>query len=141
MRPLRSLLTAAALVLAAAPAAAQSIPPAAQGVAHGDYHLGLLNDSQRADLMRRLDSYAVVEVFLRACGRPPALERRIRHIVSGCIRPDSIETLAGHYRRAVASRENLRWDCVSTGGRQMIEKSETAIRLTVADLTRLCRRE
>jgi hypothetical protein len=131
----------AALAAPAAPAAAQTIPPAAQGVSHGNYHLGLLNDSQRAELMRRLDSYAVVEVFLRACGRPPALERRVRHIISGCIRQDSIETLAGHYRRAIASRESLRWDCVSTGGRQMIEKSENAIRLTVADLTRLCRRD
>lgn len=141
MRPLRSLLTCAALAVATAPAVAQSLPPAAQGITHGNYHLGLLNDSQRADLIRRLDSYAVVEVFLRACGRPPALEHRVRHIVSGCIRQDSIETLAGHYRRAIASRASLRWDCVSIGGRQMIEKSENAIRLTVADLTRLCRRQ
>jgi hypothetical protein len=141
MRILRPFLTAAAITLAAVPAAAQPVAPAAQQMSHGNYHLGLLNDSQRGDLMRRLDSYAVVEVFLSACGRPPALERRIRHIVSGCIRQDSIETLARHYRRAIASRANLNWDCVSTGGRQMIEKSENAIRLTVADLTRLCRRE
>jgi hypothetical protein len=139
MRPLRSFLIVAALAASALPAAAQTasmqVPPGGRG----SYHLGLLNDSQRTELMSRIDRYAVVEVFLRACGRPPALERQVRRAITGCIRQDSIETLAGHYRRAISSRANLRWDCVSASGRQMIEKSETAIRLTVAEITQLCR--
>jgi hypothetical protein len=141
MRLIRPLLLAAAFALAALPAAAQTVEPASVPRAtHGAYHLGLLNDAQRAELLRRVDSYAVVEVFLKACGRPPALERRFRRIVAGCIRADSIETLASLYRRAIASRANLRWDCVSASGRSMIAKSEDAIRLTVADIARLCSR-
>jgi hypothetical protein len=140
MRPLRPLFLAAALVLAALPAAAQTAEPASvQRPTHGAYHLGLLSEPQRTELLRRIDSYAVVEVFLKACGRPPALESRFRRLVAGCIRADSVETLAGLYRRAIASRANLRWDCVSPSGRSMIAKSEDAIRLTVADIARLCR--
>jgi hypothetical protein len=145
MRLIQPVLLAAALVfsalaLGALPVAAQTVEPAsAQRPTHGAYHLGLLSEPQRAELLRRVDSYAVVEVFLKACGRPPALESRFRRLVAGCIRADSIQTLASLYRRAVASRANLRWDCVSTSGRTMIARSEEAIRLTVADIARLCR--
>lgn len=133
MNRLRSVLIAALLAAVASPALAQS--PSA-----GAYHLELLSASQRADLLRRVDSYAVVEVFLRSCGRPPALESRLRRIVTGCIRQDSVDTLASHFRRALAARAALRWDCRSANGRRMIARSEHAIRLTVTDLTRLCRR-
>lgn len=121
-------------IAAASPAAAQSAPSG------GAYSLDLLTPAQRADLSKRVDSYAVVEVFLRACGRPPALETRFRRVASGCIRADTVRILTAEYRRAIAARAGLRWDCRSPAGRRMIARSEQAIRLTFADLGRLCRR-
>lgn len=132
MRPLPLLILLTAL--ASSPAAAQSPPGGAA------YSLDLLSPAQRADLSKRVESYAVVEVFLRACGRPPALEARFRRVASGCIRADTIRTLTGEYRRAISARAGLRWDCRSAAGRRMIARSEHAIRLTFADLGRLCRR-
>ena len=107
---------------------------------HGAYSLDLLSPSQREDVMKRVDSYALVEVFLRACGRPPELESRFRGAAAGCIQPQTIATLTGQYRRALAARAALRWDCRSANGRRMIARSEHAIRLTFTDLNRLCRR-
>lgn len=103
------------------------------------YHLGQLTAAQRDDLMQHLDRYAAVEVFLKACGRPPALEARFRRLVAGCVRPDSLDTLAGAYRRALASRAHLRWDCHSEAGRRMIERCEASIRTTAEEVGRLCR--
>jgi hypothetical protein len=123
----------AALILAAIAAA----PARAEG--GQGYHLGMLPETYRSQLMQRVDSYALVETFLKACGRPPALESRLRRLVRGCIAPSTVNTLAQAYRRALAARAHHRWDCVSASGRQMIARSEHAIRLTVADVTRLCR--
>ncbi|MGQ3354672.1 MAG: hypothetical protein ACT6XY_15330 [Phreatobacter sp.] len=105
----------------------------------GGFGLALLSPGQHADVMKRVESYAVLETFLKACGRPPALEVRLRRLVRGCIEPATVNTLAQHFRRAVAARAHHRWDCVSSSGRQMISRSEEAIRMTVADVTRLCR--
>ncbi|MGU9978582.1 hypothetical protein ACJ4V0_00940 [Phreatobacter sp. HK31-P] len=116
-------------------------PAAAQATQmHGAFSLNLLSPAQRADVMKRVDSYALVEVFLRACGRPPALESRFRRAAAGCIQPQTITTLTGQYRRALSARGGLRWDCRSANGRRMIARSEHAIRLTFTDLNRLCRR-
>jgi hypothetical protein len=136
LRPARLTALAAASLLLAGILAASS-PAAAES--EGPYHLGMLSEAQRADLFRRIDSYAVVEVFLNACGRRPALESRVRRIVAGCIRAASLNTITAHYRQALASRAALRWDCHSANGRRMIARSEHAIRLTIADLSRYCR--
>lgn len=105
----------------------------------GGFGLALLSPGQHADVMKRVESYAVLETFLKACGRPPALESRLRRLVRGCIEPATVNTLAQHFRRALAVRAHYRWDCVSSGGRQMITRSENAIRTTAADVTSLCR--
>ncbi|QCK84775.1 hypothetical protein E8L99_02750 [Phreatobacter aquaticus] len=123
-------------VLGVAATLAMATPARAEG--QQAYHLGMLPETYRGQLMQRVDSYALVETFLKACGRPPALESRLRRLVRGCIEPATVNMLAQHYRRALAARAHHRWDCVSASGRQMIARSEDAIRLTVADVTRLC---
>lgn len=134
LAPLLVLAGCLTLALLPKPAAAQATQM------HGAYSLDLLSPSQREDLMKRVDSYALVEVFLRACGRPPALESRFRRAAAGCIQPQTITTLTSQYRRAIAARSALRWDCRSANGRRMIARSEHAIRMTFTDLNRLCRR-
>ena len=119
-------------------AAALAVATPAHAEGEQGYHLGMLPETYRGQLMQRIDSYALVETFLKACGRPPALESRLRRLVRGCVAPSAVNTLAQHYRRALAARAHHRWDCVSASGRQMIARSEDAIRLTVADVTRLC---
>ena len=134
--PARALLTA---LLLAAGLALSPVPAVAQE-AEAHYHLDMLSAAQRSELFRRIDSYALVEVFLNSCGRRPALERRLRRIVAGCIRQSSVNTIAAHYRRALAARAALRWDCRSSVNRPMIARSEHAIHATVTDIARLCRR-
>ena len=128
----RLLLALSLLALACATAPVRAEP-------NLSYHLGQLTAAQRDDLMQRLERYAAIEVFLKACGRPPALESRFRQLVAGCVRPDALETLAVSYRRAIASRAHLRWDCESEAGRRMIERCETSIRTTTEEVGRLCR--
>lgn len=141
MRPYRSCLPVAAALAGCLTVALPSRPAAAQATQmHGTYSLDLLSPAQRDDVMKRVDSYALVEVFLRACGRPPALESRFRRAAAGCIQPQTIATLTSQYRRAMSARAGLRWDCRSANGRRMIARSEHAIRLTFTDLGRLCRR-
>jgi hypothetical protein len=137
MRPARHVLAVLfSFILSGAPVG----PAHAQGrPSGGGFGLALLSPGQHADVMRRVESYAVLETFLKACGRPPALESRMRRLVRGCIEPATVNSLARHFRRALAARAHQRWDCVSSSGRQMITRSEEAIRMTVADVTRLCR--
>lgn len=124
-----------AMLLSSAPVS----PARAEGrPSGGGFGLALLSPGQHADVMKRVDSYALLETFLKACGRPPALESRFRRLVRGCIEPGTVNTLAQHFRRSLAARAHHRWDCVSASGRQMIARSEEAIRTTVADVTRLC---
>ncbi|WP_296577665.1 hypothetical protein [Phreatobacter sp.] len=124
-----------AMLLSSAPVS----PAQAEGrPSGGGFGLALLSPGQHADVMKRVESYAQLETFLKACGRPPALESRFRRLVRGCIEPATVNTLAQHFRRALAVRAHYRWDCVSASGRQMIARSEEAIRTTVADVTRLC---
>ncbi|MDP3546449.1 MAG: hypothetical protein Q8S29_09745, partial [Phreatobacter sp.] len=122
MRPSRFRLPIApALALAGLLMAATAPHPAAAQATqmHGAFSLDLLSPAQRTDVMKRVDSYALVEVFLRACGRPPALESRFRRAAAGCIQPQTIPTLTGQYRRALSARGGLRWDCRSANGRRM----------------------
>jgi hypothetical protein len=141
MRPHRSCLPVAAVLALAGWLTAAATPARAQATQmHGAFSLDLLSPAQREDVMKRVDSYALVEVFLRACGRPPALENRFRRAAAGCIQPQTIATLTSQYRRAISARAGLRWDCRSANGRRMIARSEHAIRLTFTDLGRLCRR-
>lgn len=124
--------------LATAPAGAQTI--VAVSPEEGHYRLEMLSADQRRQLLEHVERYAIVEAFLKACGRRPALESRFRQIVRGCIHSQSVNTIASHFRRAVSSRAGLRWDCTSPDGRRMIARTEQAIQATVADVSRLCRR-
>lgn len=141
-RALRSALAAALLVagasVATGPATAQAVAPAT--VPEGQYRLEMLSSDQRRQLLEHVERYAIVEAFLKACGRRPALENRFRRLVQGCIHAQSVNTIAGHFRRAVSSRARLRWDCTSADGRRMIARTEQAIQATAADVSRLCRR-
>lgn len=126
------------LALASVPATAQTVASAPP--AEGHYRLEMLSSDQRRLLLEHVERYAIVEAFLKACGRRPALENRFRRIVQGCIHSQSVNTIAGHFRRAVSTRARLRWDCSSADGRRMIARTEQAIQATVADVSRLCRR-
>lgn len=141
-RALRSALAAATVLiligLATPPAGAQTV--AAVSPDEGHYRLEMLSSDQRKQLLDHVERYAIVEAFLKACGRRPALESRFRQIVRGCIHSQSVNTIASHFRRAVSSRARLRWDCTSADGRRMIARTEQAIQATVADVSRLCRR-
>lgn len=122
-------------LLALAPVA--TTPAAAQS---GGYSLDMLTEHQRGEVMRRVDSYALLETFLKACGRPPRLEARFRRTAAGCVAPQSMNVLAAEFRRSLARRAGFRWDCVSAGGRRMIARSEEAIAKSFADLAQVCRR-
>ncbi len=141
-RTLRSVPAAAViafgLAAASGPATAQSV--ASVPSTEGHYRLEMLSSDQRQQLLQHVERYAVVEAFLKACGRRPALETRFRRLVQGCIHAQSVNTIAGHFRRAVSSRARLRWDCTSPDGRRMIARTEQAIQATAADVSRLCRR-
>jgi len=122
-------LVAFALV-ATTPAASQS----------AGYSLDMLTEHQRGEVMRRVDSYALLETFLKACGRPPRLEARFRRTAAGCVAPQSMGVLAAEFRRSLARRAGFRWDCHSADGRRMIARSEEAISRSFADLAQVCRR-
>ncbi|QCI64418.1 hypothetical protein [Phreatobacter stygius] len=132
---LRSLIIAAlslvAIGLAGAPARAQS---------QGTYRLDMLTAGQKDQLFQRVDRYALVESFLTACGRPPALELRVRRIVRGCVAPNSLEVVAAHFRRSLAARSAARWNCETDEARRMIARSEQTLRLAFDDLARACSR-
>lgn len=117
------------------------LAPAGPAVAQaGGYSLSMLTEPQREEVMRRVDAYARIETFLKACGRPPGLESRFRRAAAGCVASQSMNVLAAEFRRSLARRSGFRWDCHSAAGRQMIARSEAAIAKSFADLAEACRR-
>ncbi|MCZ8313268.1 hypothetical protein [Phreatobacter sp.] len=132
-----SLLPIASLAGLIALALVTTKPAAAQS---SGYSFDMLTDHQRGEVMRRVDSYALLETFLKACGRPPRLEARFRRTAAGCVTPQSMSILAAEFRRSLARRAGFRWDCHSAGGRRMIARSEEAIARSFADLSQVCRR-
>ncbi len=126
----------AALSLAPASLAA----PPVQAQSHESYRLDMLTPGQKELLFQRVDSYAHVESFLKFCGHPPALERRVRRTVQGCVAPASLEVIAAHFRRSLAARAATRWNCDTDEARRMITRSEQALETAFIDLKRACER-
>lgn len=124
-------LSLAAASLAASPVRAQS---------HETYRLDMLTPGQKELLFQRVDSYAHVESFLKFCGRPPALERRVRRTVQGCVAPATLEVIAAHFHRSLAARAATRWNCETDEARRMVVRSEQALEAAFADLKRACSR-
>src|SRR5438552_3834729 len=61
-----------------------------------------LSQAQVQDLWRRADNYALAEVFLRQCGSPSHVERRMMLAARDCIEARALNRVAAYFRRKVA---------------------------------------
>ena len=98
LRRAMGLLTAVGLLFLAGfgPPAPAPLPPVAEPAKLG---FSYLSPEQQKDLWRRADDYALAEVFLKACGSPPYIERRMRMAVRDCIEARALDRVmrAGRY--------------------------------------------
>ena len=75
-----------------APQALSSVEPAKLG-------FGYLTAAQVKDLWRRADTYAMAEAFLKQCGSPSYVERRMRLAARDCIEARALDRVAAYFRR------------------------------------------
>src|ERR1700759_5061737 len=61
-----------------------------------------LTPVQYKDLWRRADDYAMAEAFLKQCGRPSFVERRMWLAAKDCIEAQALGRVAAYFRRKLA---------------------------------------
>ena len=61
-----------------------------------------LSQAQVQDLWRRADNYALAEAFLKQCGAPSFVERRMILAARDCVEARALNRVAAYFRRKVA---------------------------------------
>jgi hypothetical protein len=139
MRRTRELLTAFGLLLLAgfAPPALAPSPPAAEPAKLG---FSYLSPEQQKDLWRRADDYALAEVFLKTCGSPPYIERRMRMAVRDCIEARALDRVAAYFRRKVAEFSSKHtFACDTDHSKALVKSIRGKVDRAVEEVRSMCR--
>ena len=101
VRRVGSLLAGAGLLFAAGfgPLAIPPSPPMSEPAKLG---FSSLSQAQMQDLWRRADNYALAEAFLKQCGAPSFVERRMFMAARDCIEARALNRVAAYFRKKVA---------------------------------------
>ena len=76
-----------------------SAPPKSEPAKLG---FSYLSQAQVQDLWRRADNYALAEAFLKQCGAPSFVERRMILATRNCVEARALNRVATYFRKKVA---------------------------------------
>jgi hypothetical protein len=139
MRLMGELLAALALLLLAGfgPPGIGPLPPAAEPAKLG---FSYLSAAQQKDLWRRADDYALAEAFLRACGSPPHIERRMRLAARDCIEARALDRVAAYFRRKVAEfTAKHTFACDTEQSKALVKTIRSKVDKAVEEVRSMCR--
>lgn len=134
-----SLLAGVGLLFAAGfgPLATRPAPPISQPAKLG---FSYLSQAQMQDLWRRADNYALAEAFLKQCGAPSFVERRMIWAARDCIEARALNRVAAYFRRKVArlSAERV-FLCDTEQSKALVKSTRAQIDRDVAEVRSMCR--
>ena len=119
----------------APPPPRSSQPPVQQAKLGFSY----LSDSQVKDLWRRADAYAEAEAFLKQCGSPSHIERRMMLAARDCIEVRALHRVGGYFRRKVAEFSKRTFICDSPEAKRLLKRARDQIDRDVAEVRSMCR--
>lgn len=98
-----------------------------------------LSDAQVKDLWRRADAYAEAEAFLKQCGSPSHVERRMMLAARDCIEMRALQRVAGYFRRKMTEFSTRTFICDSTEAKRLLKRARDQIDKDVAEVRSMCR--
>jgi len=111
--------------------------PLAQPVKLG---FSYLSQAQMKDLWRRADNYAMAEAFLRQCGSPSHIERRMMLAARDCIEARALNRVAGYFRKKVAELTSKHaFVCDTDQSKALVKSTRAQIDRDVAEVRSMCR--
>ncbi len=116
-----------------APETQSPVEPAKLGFAY-------LTAAQLKDLWRRADTYAMAEAFLKQCGSPSFVERRMRLAARDCIEARALDRVAAYFRRKLAEFSGKHaFVCDTDHSKALIKDTRRRIDNDVAEVRSMCR--
>jgi len=99
-----------------------------------------LSQAQMKDLWRRADNYAMAEAFLRQCGSPSHIERRMMLAARDCIEARALNRVAAYFRKKVAELTSKHtFVCDTDQSKALVKSTRAQIDRDVAEVRSMCR--
>jgi hypothetical protein len=99
-----------------------------------------LSQAQLQDLWRRADNYALAEAFLRQCGSPSFVERRMILAARDCIEARALNRVAAYFRKKVAELGSGHvFLCDTDQSKALIKSTRARIDRDVEEVRSMCR--
>ena len=98
-----------------------------------------LTPEQVADLWKRADRYAEAEAFLRKCGQPSHIERRMWQAAGPCIEEEALRKVATYFRaRVLQFGQQKQFVCGTPEARKVIGAVRAKIDSDVEEVRGMC---
>lgn len=99
-----------------------------------------LSQAQVQDLWRRADNYALAEAFLKQCGAPSHIERRMILAARDCIEARALNRVAAYFRKKVAELGSAHiFVCTTDQSKALIKSTRARIDKDVEEVRSMCR--
>src|SRR5262245_11348246 len=99
-----------------------------------------LSNEQMKDLWRRADNYAMAEAFLRQCGSPSYIERRMMLAARDCIEARALARVAAYFRKKLAEFSGKHaFICDTDHSKALVKSTRAQIDRDVAEVRSMCR--
>lgn len=98
-----------------------------------------MTPEQVADLWRRADRYAEAEAFLKKCGQPSLIERRMWQAAGPCIEEEALRKVATYFRaRVLQFGQQKQFICHTPEARKVISAVRAKIDSDVEEVRGMC---
>jgi hypothetical protein len=99
-----------------------------------------LSAAQVQDLWKRADNYALAEAFLRQCGSPSHVERRMYLAARDCIEARALNRVAAYFRRKMAELSTKQtFVCDTDQAKSIMKNIRARIDHDVEEVRSMCR--
>lgn len=127
----------AALMGFARPAPAIMVP--ASDLHRAKLAFSYLTPEQVADLWKRADRYAEAEAFLKKCGQPSNIERRMWQAAGPCIEEEALRKVATYFRAKVLQfGQQKQFVCTSAEAKKVLSSVRAKIDSDVEEVRGMC---
>lgn len=97
-----------------------------------------LSQAQLKDLWRRADNYAMAEAFLKQCGSPSHVERRMWLAARDCIEARALGRVAAYFRRKLAEFGKHKFVCDAEQSKALVKSTRARIDRDIAEVRSMC---
>jgi hypothetical protein len=99
-----------------------------------------LSAAQVQDLWKRADNYALAEAFLRQCGSPSHVERRMYLAARDCIEARALNRVAAYFRKKMAELSTKQtFVCDTDQAKSIMKNIRARIDHDVEEVRSMCR--